>query len=86
MIFLFCYLALMNLAAFAAFGADKRRARERRWRVPEETLLLLAAFGGSLGALTGMLLFHHKTKHRKFRFGVPVLLAAQLAVLYWLCG
>ncbi len=77
------WLALVNLAAFLAFGLDKRRAGRKAAhpdlrRVPERTLFLLAALGGSVGALLGMRIFHHKTLHRSFRWGIPAILAAQL--------
>ncbi len=82
---LLCWLALINLAAFLAFGLDKRRARRKEARpsvrrVPERTLFLLAALGGSAGALLGMRFFHHKTRHRSFRWGLPALLLLQLAL------
>ena len=77
-------LALVNLAAFLTFGADKRRAKRGEWRIPERTLFLLAlAFGGA-GALAGMHFFHHKTKHWYFRLGVPLILLAQLGSLLFL--
>ena len=75
------YLLLVNAAAFLAFGEDKRRAKRREWRIPEATLMGLAAAGGSPGALAGMRFFHHKTRHRKFTAGVPALLIAQIALL-----
>lgn len=75
------YLLLVNAVAFLAFGEDKRRAKKREWRIPEATLMGLAAAGGSLGALAGMRFFHHKTRHRKFTAGVPALLIAQIALL-----
>ena len=75
------YLLLVNAAAFLAFGEDQRRAKRREWRIPEATLMGLAAAGGSLGALAGMRFFHHKTRHRKFTAGVPALLIAQIALL-----
>ncbi|MBE7004221.1 MAG: DUF1294 domain-containing protein [Ruminococcaceae bacterium] len=78
------YLIGINLAAFLAFGADKRRARRGDWRVPERTLFLLALLGGSLGALGGMFAFHHKTKHWYFRYGLPAILLAQCALAAWL--
>ncbi len=78
------YLAALNLAAFLAFGADKRRARRDEWRVPEKTLFLLALLGGSLGAVCGMCAFHHKTRRRRFRWGLPALLLAHCAALIWL--
>lgn len=78
------YLAIMNLIAFVAMGVDKRRARRHQWRIRERTLLLLAALGGSVGAWAGMAVFHHKTRHNRFRFGVPALLLVQLALGIWL--
>lgn len=77
------YLLLANLAAFLTFGADKRRARRDLWRVPERTLFLLALLGGSVGAILGMHLFHHKTRHWYFRLGLPAILLAQLAAAWY---
>ena len=80
------YLELVNLAAFALMGIDKRRARRRRRRIPEATLILSAAVGGSIGALGGMYLFRHKTRKRKFTVGIPVILGMQVAfflLLFW---
>lgn len=74
------YLLAVNLLTFATYGIDKYKARHARWRVREASLLLLAAFGGSIGALLGMHLFRHKTQHKKFRYGVPLILLAQVAV------
>lgn len=73
-------LLLMNLAAFAAMGIDKRRARLGRWRIPERRLFLLALLGGSLGAVLGMRCFRHKTKHWYFVFGMPLILLLQAAL------
>lgn len=72
------YLEILNLLAFAAMGLDKVRARSGRWRIPEATLLALAIAGGSIGALAGMHLFHHKTRKPKFKYGLPVILAFQI--------
>ncbi len=72
------YFAAINLAAFIAFGVDKRRAIKDKWRIRERTLLFLAALGGSLGALAGMRLFHHKTLKKKFSVVVPAILFLQL--------
>ena len=85
MTILYWYLAAINGLALMLFGADKYRARKGLWRVPEKTLFLLAALGGSAGAIAGMYLFHHKTKHWYFVFGMPLILAGQLilaALLY----
>ncbi len=78
------YLAAANLAAFAAFGVDKRRAKRGAWRIPERTLFLLAILGGSIGAFLGMHVFHHKTKHWYFRWGIPAILLLQCAAAIWL--
>lgn len=87
------WLLAINLAAFFAFGVDKWKARRKEThestrRVPERTLFLLAALGGSVGALLGMRVFHHKTLHRAFRFGIPAILVLQIVIpaglwLYW---
>lgn len=81
--YFFLYLALMNIAAFAAMGLDKRRAKKGRWRVRERTLFRLALLGGSVGSLAGMLCFRHKTRHPQFVWGMPAILALH-AVLAWL--
>lgn len=78
------YLLGINLAAFLIYGADKWKARSGRWRVPEKTLFVLALLGGSIGALTGMKFFHHKTRKWYFRFGIPAILIAQLAIFFLL--
>ncbi len=79
------YLAAINVITFIMFGADKARAAKGRWRISESALILAALLGGSTGALTGMRIFHHKTKHRKFTIGIPVILALQiiLMVIYY---
>ena len=74
-------LAVINLAAFALYGVDKARARRGAWRIRESTLLGAAARFGALGALLGMQLFRHKTRHRAFALGVPALLIVQVAIL-----
>lgn len=76
MSFLTYYLAGINFITWAAYGLDKGRAKAGKWRVPERTLLILTAVGGSIGALAAMLMFRHKTKKPKFVIGVPVFLAA----------
>ena len=78
------YLLGINLLTFFVYGIDKWKAKRDKWRVPEATLLMLAALGGSVGALLGMFVFHHKTKHKKFLIGVPLILLAQLALAYLL--
>lgn len=80
-----CYLVIINVITFMAYAMDKRKARKRKWRIPEKTLLILAAVGGSIGAFLGMHILHHKTKHLKFTVGVPLLLAIQIGVMMYLC-
>ena len=77
---LMIYLVIINLIAFLTFGADKRRARRDRRRVRESPLLLLAAIGGSIGALLGMYVFRHKTRHWYFCVGIPAILILQIAL------
>ena len=74
------YLMAVNLAAFFLMGVDKRRAVGKKWRISEKTLFLPAVLGGALGGLLGMRFFHHKTRHWYFRYGLPALLAVQLAL------
>ena len=81
---LLVWLAATNLVTFAVYGIDKAKAKRGTWRVPEKTLFLLPLLGGSLGALLGMRVFHHKTKHWYFVWGIPLILLAQLALAVWL--
>lgn len=80
------YMMAINIITFAVYGIDKWKARKGRWRIPEAMLLLCAAIGGSLGALFGMSVWHHKTKHLKFMIGVPVIFFLQVFLLgyYWI--
>ena len=79
----YCCLIVVNIVTFVVYGIDKWKAMKGRWRISEFTLLLLAVIGGSIGALLGMRVWHHKTKHLKFKYGVPLILLAQLALLYF---
>ena len=81
---LLVWLAAINLVTFAVYGIDKAKAKRGTWRVPEKTLFLLPLLGGSLGALLGMRVFHHKTKHWYFVWGIPLILLAQIALAVWL--
>ena len=72
------YLLIINAIAFFLMLADKQKARKKKWRIPEATLIGVAVIGGSVGALAGMYTFRHKTKHPKFTIGVPVILALQI--------
>lgn len=83
-IVLYCLLTV-NILTFITYGIDKYNARHNHWRVREATLLLLAALGGSIGALLAMKMFRHKTQHKKFRYGVPIILLVQLAIAAFCC-
>ena len=74
-------IAIMNIAAFALMGHDKRCARQGKWRVPEKALFLMTACFGGLGGVLGMKVFHHKTQHWYFKVFFPVLLIVQIALL-----
>lgn len=78
MTYILLYLLAVNLLLFAVMGIDKYKAKHQLWRIPERTLFVLAAMGGSLGGILGMRLFHHKTLHPQFRYGFPAILILQL--------
>lgn len=78
------YLAVTNLAAFVLFGIDKWKARRNLWRVREASLFGIALLGGSLGAWAGMKLFRHKTQHKLFVYGIPIIIVVQIAAAYFL--
>ena len=79
------YLLTVNILTFIIYGIDKYKARHNHWRVREAALLLLAALGGSIGALLAMRVFRHKTQHKKFCYGVPAILLVQLAIAAFCC-
>lgn len=78
------YLIAINIITFIVYGIDKLKARHSWWRIPESTLLTLVIFGGSVGAWTGMRVWHHKTLHKKFKYGVPLLLVLHIALIIFL--
>ena len=77
------YLIVINILAFILYGIDKKRARDHAWRISERMLIGIALIGGSVGAIAGMLLFHHKTRHWYFRYGLPLILTLQVAAAVW---
>lgn len=81
-----CYIVVINLVSFMMFGIDKYKARRGQWRISEATLLVVAAIGGSIGARMGMKVWHHKTLHSKFRYGVPIILLVHIALIAYFCG
>jgi len=81
---LWLYFIIINVVCWLAMGIDKYRAVHHKWRIPEKTLFLFALLGGSAGGIIGMYGFHHKTLHKKFSVGFPVILICESALLFWL--
>ena len=79
-----CYLLAINIATFFLYGIDKYKAKKGRWRISEATLLLMAVIGGSIGAWVGMRIWHHKTMHKKFKYGIPIIIILQVALAVYL--
>ena len=78
------YLLAINIASFFLYGIDKYKAKKGRWRISEAILLLMAVIGGSIGAWAGMRLWHHKTMHKKFKYGIPIIIIIQVALAVYL--
>ncbi len=78
------YLILINVTAFLLMGYDKHNAKKGKWRVPESRIFLAAAIGGSVGVWLGMQQFHHKTLHKKFKYGIPAIFLAQIFLIIFL--
>ena len=78
------YLLAVNITSFLLYGIDKYKAKKGRWRISEATLLLMAVIGGSIGAWGGMRIWHHKTMHKKFKYGIPVIIIFQVALAVYL--
>lgn len=81
---LVCYLLAINAVTFIVYGIDKYKAKKAKWRISEATLLLLAVLGGSVGAWVGMKVWHHKTMHKKFKYGIPAILLIQIVLMAYL--
>ena len=77
-------LLAINVITLIVYGIDKHKAKRGKWRIPEATLLMLAAVGGSVGAILATRIWHHKTLHAKFKYGLPLILLAQIALVLWL--
>ncbi len=82
--FILIYLLAINVFAFFLYGIDKWKAKRSKWRIPEMTLLSIAVIGGSVGAWIGMKVWHHKTMHKKFKYGIPLILFAQIAIVLFI--
>ena len=79
-----CYIAVVNIVAFVSYGIDKLKAKRGKRRFSEATLLLMALLGGSIGAWLGVRVWHHKTLHKKFKYGIPAILILQVALILYL--
>ena len=78
------YLLFINIITFMMYGIDKLKAKKGKWRISEATLLRMAIVGGSIGAWAGMRIWHHKTMHKKFRYGIPTIIIMQIALVMYL--
>lgn len=78
------YLLAINIVSFFLYGIDKYQAKKGRWRISEATLLMMAVIGGSIGAWAGMRLWHHKTMHKKFKHGIPIIIILQVCLVVYL--
>ena len=78
------YLLAINIVSFFLYGIDKYKAKKGRWRISEATLLMMAVIGGSIGAWVGMRLWHHKTMHKKFKYGIPAIIIMQVCLVAYL--
>ena len=78
------YLLAINALSFSLYGIDKYKAKKNQWRISEATLLMMAVIGGSIGAWAGMRLWHHKTMHKKFKYGIPIIIIMQVALAVYL--
>ena len=77
------YLAVINVVAFILYGIDKFKAKQSKWRISEVSLLGIAVIGGSIGAWIGMAVWHHKTLHKKFKYGIPLIVVIQIGLVLW---
>lgn len=81
-LFLIIYLLVINLTGFVLMGIDKHKAKKQAFRIPETTLFIVAAIGGSIGSILGMYTFRHKTRHFTFVYGMPAILVVQILLLF----
>ena len=77
------YLLAINAVTFLLYGIDKYKAKKGQWRISEATLLTMAAIGGSIGAWAGMRLWHHKTMHKKFKYGIPLIILKSATIIQY---
>lgn len=85
-VIIIAYFLIINLSGLLSMYIDKRKAIKNKWRIPEKTLFLIALIGGSIGSISGMHLFRHKTKHWYFKYGMPAILICQVIIAILLSG
>ena len=78
--YVYAYLLIINAIGFLIMHMDKQKAKKKQWRIPERSIMTIAASGGSLGVLLGMLIFRHKTNHLRFLIGVPLFLLVYICI------
>ena len=83
-VYILYYLIAINVITFLIYGIDKFKAKKGKWRIPESTLLLLAIIGGSIGAWFGIKVWHHKTLHKKFKYGIPLIVIIQIVLAIYI--
>ena len=83
-VYILYYLIAINVITFLTYGIDKLKAKKGKWRIPESTLLILAIIGGSIGAWLGIKVWHHKTLHKKFKYGIPLIVIVQIAIAVYI--
>ena len=83
-VYILYYLIAINVITFLIYGIDKFKAKKGKWRIPESSLLLLAIIGGSIGAWLGIKVWHHKTLHKKFKYGIPLIVIIQIAIAIYI--
>ncbi|MBU3195883.1 DUF1294 domain-containing protein [Clostridium algidicarnis] len=80
--FILLYFILLNILGFLSMYIDKSRSKKSQWRIRESTLIIIAVFGGSIGSYLGMKKFRHKTKHSKFKYGIPFIIFIQIIIIF----
>lgn len=78
------YIIVINVIGFFIMGLDKEKAKKNHWRIKERTMFMTAFLGGAAGVISGMKIFHHKTKKPSFEFGIPILLILNIALFIYI--
>lgn len=84
--YIILYMLILNIYSFVIMGTDKWKSSRNGWRTPEKRFFACASVGGAAGIYLGMRVFHHKTLHNKFRYGIPALLLLNIIIYAFLLG